>query len=187
MSVYLIFYSSPTILVYTHLLPLILEFFNTFCLTSPPSVVSAFCLTSPPRVMSAFCLTSPPSVVYAFCLTSPPSHGVWCLQEKFEHTKEVNISRKLKNRLITTKRKGTKGDTITCIYKTLNKNLICPIFTILHWQSSTIYIYICLKIKPNSVRIRFLSCQIFVLPPTGFELTPLIHCSTIPLALRPAP
>ena len=175
MSVYLIFYSSPTILVYTHLLPLILEFFNTFCLTSPSSVVSAFCLTSPP------------SVVYAFCLTSPPSHGVWCLQEKFEHTKEVNISRKLKNRLITTKRKGTKGDTITCIYKTLNKNLICPIFTILHWQSSTIYIYICLKIKPNSVRIRFLSCQIFVLPPTGFELTPLIHCSTIPLALRPAP
>ena len=120
MSVYLIFYSSPTILVYTHLLPLILEFFNTFCLTSPSSVVSAFCLTSPP------------SVVYAFCLTSPPSHGVWCLQEKFEHTKEVNISRKLKNRLITTKRKGTKGDTITCIYKTLNKNLICPIFTILH-------------------------------------------------------
>jgi hypothetical protein len=132
MSVYLIFYSSPTILVYTHLLPLILEFFNTFCLTSPSSVVSAFCLTSPPSVVSAFCLTSPPSVVYAFCLTSPPSHGVWCLQEKFEHTKEVNISRKLKNRLITTKRKGTKGDTITCIYKTLNKNLICPIFTILH-------------------------------------------------------
>ena len=44
-----------------------------------------------------------------------------------------------------------------------------------------------LKIKPNSVRIRFLSCQIFVLPSTGFELTPLIHCSTIRLALRPAP
>ena len=90
MSVYNIFYSYPTILVYTHLLPLILEFFNTFCLTSPPSVVSAFCLTSPPSVVSAFCLTSPPSVVSAFCLTSPPSHGVWCLQEKFEHTKEVN-------------------------------------------------------------------------------------------------
>ena len=35
-----------------------------------------------------------------------------------------------------------------------------------------------LKFKPNSVRIRFLSCQIFVLPSTGFELTPLIHCST---------
>ena len=27
----------------------------------------------------------------------------------------------------------------------------------------------------------------FVLPSTGFELTPLIHCSTIRLALRPAP
>ena len=47
--------------------------------------------------------------------------------------------------------------------------------------------YIRLKIKPNSVRIRFLSCQIFVLPSTGFEPTPLIHCSTIRLALRPAP
>jgi hypothetical protein len=45
------------------------------------------------------------------------------------------------------------------------------------------YIYICLKIKPNSVRIRFLSCQIFVLPSTGFELTPLIHCSTNRLSL----
>jgi hypothetical protein len=27
--------------------------------------------------------------------------------------------------------------------------------------------------EPNSVRIRFLSCKIFVLPLTGFELTPL--------------
>ena len=35
-----------------------------------------------------------------------------------------------------------------------------------------------MKIKPNSVRIRFLSCQNFVLHSTGFELTPLIHCST---------
>ena len=52
---------------------------------------------------------------------------------------------------------------------------------------SLIYIYIRLKIKPNSVRIRFYSCQIFVLPSTGFEPTPLIHCSTIRLALRPAP
>ena len=52
---------------------------------------------------------------------------------------------------------------------------------------NSIYIYIRLKIKPNSVRIRFLSFQIFVLPSTGFELTPLIHCSTIRLALRPAP
>jgi hypothetical protein len=47
--------------------------------------------------------------------------------------------------------------------------------------------YIRLKIKPNSVRIRFLSCQFFFLPSTWFELTPLIHCNTIRLALRPAP
>ena len=40
-----------------------------------------------------------------------------------------------------------------------------------------------LKIKPNSVRIRFQSCQIFVLPSSRFETTPLIHCSTIRLAL----
>ena len=31
------------------------------------------------------------------------------------------------------------------------------------------------------------NCQIFVLPSTGFEPTPLLHCSTIRLALRPAP
>ena len=49
------------------------------------------------------------------------------------------------------------------------------------------YIYIRLKIKPNSVRIRFQSCQIFVLPSAEFDPTPLIHCSTIRLALRPAP
>ena len=50
--------------------------------------------------------------------------------------------------------------------------------------------YIRLKIKPNSVRIRFLSCQIFVLPSTGFELTPLIHCSAAapkPYVQRPRP
>ena len=50
-----------------------------------------------------------------------------------------------------------------------------------------IYIHVRLKIKPNSVRIRFLSCQMFVLPPTGFELTLLIHCSSNRLALCPAP
>ena len=58
-----------------------------------------------------------------------------------------------------------------------------------HSTTSTpiIYIYIRLKIKPNSVRIRSLSWQIFVLPSTGFELTPLIHCSTNHLALCLAP
>jgi hypothetical protein len=54
--------------------------------------------------------------------------------------------------------------------------------------SVPVYTYITrLKIEPNSVRIRFLSCQIFVLPSTGFELTPLIHCSTNHLALCPGP
>jgi hypothetical protein len=41
--------------------------------------------------------------------------------------------------------------------------------------------------KPNSVRIIFLSCQIYILLLTGFELTPLIHCSTNRFALLPAP
>jgi hypothetical protein len=48
------------------------------------------------------------------------------------------------------------------------------------WGSSFI-------IKPNSVRIRSFSCQFVFLLSTGFELTPLIHCSTICLGLRPAP
>ena len=47
--------------------------------------------------------------------------------------------------------------------------------------------YIRLKIKPNSVRIISLSWQFSVLPLTGFELTPLIHCSPNRLALCPAP
>ena len=34
------------------------------------------------------------------------------------------------------------------------------------WFNFQTYIYIRLKIKPNSVRIRFLSCAIFVLPST---------------------
>ena len=46
-----------------------------------------------------------------------------------------------------------------------------------------IYIYIRLKIKPNSVRIRSLSWQMFVFPSTGFELTPLIHCRHQSLSL----
>jgi hypothetical protein len=52
-----------------------------------------------------------------------------------------------------------------------------------------IYICIRLKIKPNSVRIRFMRSQIFVLPSTGFELTPLIHCITFawPYVQRPRP
>ena len=55
------------------------------------------------------------------------------------------------------------------------------------WFNFQTYIYIRLKIKPNSVKIRFLSCQICVFASTGLDLTPLIHCSTIRLVLRPAP
>ena len=39
-----------------------------------------------------------------------------------------------------------------------------------------IYIYIRLKIKPNSIRIRFLRCQIFVLPSTIYiYINPCLH------------
>jgi hypothetical protein len=41
--------------------------------------------------------------------------------------------------------------------------------------------------RVNGVRIIFVSCHICILPLTGFELTPLIHCSTNRLALCPAP
>ena len=66
----------------------------------------------------------------------------------------------------------------TCI----RQKILCPCF--LNYQQ--LYIYIRLKIKPkcqNSI----LELSNFVLPSTGFEPTPLIHCSTIRLALRPAP
>ena len=60
------------------------------------------------------------------------------------------------------------------------------IFTPNHF-SHFCFNFIRLKIKPNSARIRSLSCQMFVLPSTVFELTPLIHCSINHLALCPAP
>jgi hypothetical protein len=48
--------------------------------------------------------------------------------------------------------------------------------------------FICLKIKPNIVRIRFFSRQIFWgSHSTGFEPTPLIHYSTNRLSPSPAP
>ena len=46
-------------------------------------------------------------------------------------------------------------------------------------------ISICLKIKHNSVRIRFLRSQFCVLP--RIEPAPLIHCNTKQLAVCPAP
>ena len=39
----------------------------------------------------------------------------------------------------------------------------------------TLYIPVCLKIKPNSVRIRYFSWQFFLFSVTGFELTSLTH------------
>ena len=74
----------------------------------------------------------------------------------------------------------------------MSKCLIIYHFVLCAWCCFTnhfrrLYIYIRLKIKPNSVRIRFQSRQICVLPSTGFEPTLLIYCSTIRLALRPAP
>ena len=86
------------------------------------------------------------------------------------------------------------------IYCRIKQKIFCHIFINLYLHLiytmyvkyvvgaiNMLYIYIRLKIKPNNVRIRFQCCQNFVLPSTGFELTPLIHCSTIRLALRPAP
>ena len=74
----------------------------------------------------------------------------------------------------------------TCMSRfNLNATNNCRNIITLHFLDHRIYIR--LKIKPNSVRIRSLSWQIFVLPSTGFELTPLIHCSTNRLALCPAP
>ena len=48
-------------------------------------------------------------------------------------------------------------------------------------------VYIRLKFEPSGVGIGFWSCQAFVLPSTVFELTPLMHCGTIRLVLRPVP
>ena len=66
--------------------------------------------------------------------------------------------------------------------------MISSSYNFLAGETKTRIIYIYIKyIRLKSVRIIFLSCQMFVLPTMGFELTPLIHCSTIRLALRPAP
>jgi hypothetical protein len=48
------------------------------------------------------------------------------------------------------------------------------------------YIYVW-KLNQAVLELDFWAVKFFVLPSTGFELTPLIHCSTIRLALRPAP
>jgi hypothetical protein len=72
-------------------------------------------------------------------------------------------------------------------------NILCTIYARLYTCLTSIYRFalrdkITLQLlKPNNVRIRCLRCQIIVLPSTGSELTLFIHCSTIYLALRPAP
>ena len=48
-----------------------------------------------------------------------------------------------------------------------------------------LYIYVW-KLNQTVLELDFRAVKFFVLPSTGFELTPLIHCSTIRLALRPA-
>ena len=69
-----------------------------------------------------------------------------------------------------------------------DNNMLSLFSIVFHWEQWLyIYIYIRLKVKPNSVRIRSMRWQIFVLPSTGFELTPLIQCSTNRLVLCTAP
>jgi hypothetical protein len=50
---------------------------------------------------------------------------------------------------------------------------------VVEWSRALACIYtnVSLKIKPNSVRIRFLSCQIFVLPSTGFVYVGVVEWS----------
>jgi hypothetical protein len=47
-----------------------------------------------------------------------------------------------------------------------------------------VYIYVW-KLNQTVLELDFWAVNYFVLPSTGFEFTPLIHCSTIRLALRP--
>jgi hypothetical protein len=63
-----------------------------------------------------------------------------------------------------------------------------------HWpnkvETFSIYIYIYIyiwKLNQAVLELDFRAVKFFVLPSTGFEPTPLIHCSTIRLAVRPAP
>ena len=49
-----------------------------------------------------------------------------------------------------------------------------------------IYIYVW-KLNQTVLELDFRAVKFFVLPSTGFEPTPLLHCSTIRLALPRAP
>ena len=56
--------------------------------------------------------------------------------------------------------------------------------TVLELDFRDIYVW---KLNQTVLELDFRAVKNFVLPSTGFEPTPLIHCSTIRLALRPAP
>jgi putative hemolysin len=45
----------------------------------------------------------------------------------------------------------------------------------------------CVSVLQTVLELDFRAVKFFVLPSTGFELTPLIHCSAIRVALHQAP
>ena len=55
------------------------------------------------------------------------------------------------------------------------------------WCCSVSMVWVQIPSREEQTNLTALKSKIFVLPSTGFEPTPLIHCSTIRLALRPAP
>jgi hypothetical protein len=73
---------------------------------------------------------------------------------------------------------------LICIHYTLCYFNICIIISIIACHMTFLHGFV--EIKTIKL-ITSLSCQIFVLPSTGFEFTPLIHCSINRLALCPAP
>jgi hypothetical protein len=130
-------------------------------------------------------------------------HSLSLTSSALDHsTTSTPLKRSFNNRSVTFSRKANLGiDYIkNCWVRLLsnyNIKYICTIYTRLYTCLTSIPRFalrekvtlrllklLFLKIKPTSVRIRFVSCQFFVLPSTGFELTPLIHCSTIRLALH---
>ena len=69
--------------------------------------------------------------------------------------------------------------------RTLSLNVKCVLAAKQAWKARRrLAILPVSKARTNTF---YIYRQIFVLHSTGFELTPLIHCSTIRLALRPAP
>jgi hypothetical protein len=69
-----------------------------------------------------------------------------------------------------------------CCYK----NVEIAVENWLYYIYIYMYIYVW-KLNQTVLELDFRAVKFFVLPSTGFEPTPLIHCSTIRLALRPSP